>query len=398
MNNQMESMTVILPFQINKKGTDIWKSTVEISSYLENELNPFTIGKYFKWKKIENNNDNAIGVEKAFENQTNIQMFYQDFTPEVAETLYNSSQKIAHFIAITGAEEIKETIREGTLGFAKNNGRIQIASCEKENNVLYKIRKMHISATVFGSCLLIIEMYRKNIFCDNDILTEQDHWDIESICNSVGINSNEKAIVTFPTRCHPYIAKLSWEKQDKAEIVTKYEKMNVYRRISYIDTYNGMDNDIVQFFSKSFECFWINALQKTVAMYISSWAGANRITHKSFVDIYEAYVLFDNQFNFLEVSFNPEIQNEYQSIKESMEIDNNIEKLSRQIEALRSINLNKKDDKRNIILAFISVLNLVTGCMQVTESFGATPNVCANIIAGAASIVIGLILFFIFIK
>ena len=81
-----------------------------------------------------------------------------------------------------------------------------------------------------------------------------------------------------------------------------------------------------------------------------------------------------------------------------MEIDNNIEKLSRQIEALRSINLNKKDDKRNIILAFISVLSLVTGCMQVTESFGATPNVCANIIAGAASIVIGLILFFIFIK
>ena len=398
MNSYMESITVILPFQINKKDTDIWKSTSEISTYLEKELKPFMIGKKFSWKKIENDNDNAIGVEKAFENQTNLQMFHQNFTPEVAETIYNSSQKIIHLIATLGNESIKETIKEGTLGFAKVGNKIQIVSCEKENHVLYKIRKIHISATVFGSCLLIIEMYQKIIKDKQEILTEQDYWDIENICKSIGIVSNEKTEISFPTRCHPYIAKLSWEDSGDTDVRTDYEKMSVHRIVLHDNNYEEMEKDIIQFFSKTFECFWINALQKTVAMYISSWAGSDKITHKSFVDIYEAYVLFDNQFNFLEVSFNPEIQKEYQIIKDSMEIDNNIEKLSRQIEALRSINLNKKDDKRNVILAFISVLSLITGCMQVTESFGATPNICANIIAGGASIIIGLVLFFIFVK
>lgn len=399
MNSKnMESMTVILPFQINKIGTDIWKDTAELSKYLEKELKSFTIGENLNWKKIGNDDENAIGIEKAFENSNNLQVFYEEFTPEVAETLYISSKKIIHFIATLGTETVNETIKEGILGFAKINNKVQIVGCDKCSNALYGIRKIHISATVFGSCLLIIETYPKSYNYGKDVLTEKDYWDISSICKSIGIMSNERIRLSFPTRCHPYMAKMMWENNGKSDIKTAYEKMSVCRVISHNDNYIGMESDILQFFSKTFECFWVNVLQKTVAMYISSWAGSEKTMHKSLGDIYEAYVLFDNQFNFLEVSFNPEIQSEYESIKERMEIDNNIEKISRQIEALRSINLNKKDDKRNVILAFISVISLVTGCMQVTESFGATPSVFANIFAGVGSIVVGLILFLIFIK
>ncbi|WP_207640361.1 hypothetical protein [Butyrivibrio sp. FCS014] len=139
-----------------------------------------------------------------------------------------------------------------------------------------------------------------------------------------------------------------------------------------------------EFFKRQWQCTFLHGRVQ------------RRYQNREFNSVYEAYVTFDNQVNFLEVSFNAEIQQEYEAIKGNMSIEDTVEKLIRQIDALHSINLNKQDEKRNIILAFITVLSLVTGCMQVTESFGPTPNIAANIIAGAASLIIGLVLFFLF--
>lgn len=393
MNNSYESMTVILPFQINRIGTDIWRNTEELSNWLGKELNQFRIGKSFKWKKIDAKAENAIGLEKAFENSVNLKMFYQNFTPEVAETLYSSSQKIIHFIATLGKESIKEKI----LGIVKIDNKVEIISCQSNSDNSYKIRKIHIVATIFGSCMLIIELHQKSIKKKDEIITENDYWDIENICKSFGIAPSERTKITFPTICYPYIAKLLWS-EDCKECKTKYGKMSIYRTLPYSTDRENVNKDIVDFFSKTFECFWINVLQKSVAMYISSWASSEWNSQSSLRDIYEAYVIFDNQFNFLEISFNPIIQGEYKDIKDCMEIDSTLYKLSRQIDALYSINVNKKDEKRNIILAFFSALSLVTGCMQVVESFNEKPNICANITVGLISLIIGVVLFIYFIK
>lgn len=392
-----ESRTVVLPIQLNIEGKDLWKNLRELDEGIRETLSSFTIGKEFTWKRVvddttEHPKSNEIIKSNAFENESNLQLYYQNFTPEVADTLYGNADRILHFIAQCGN---KANIDEKILGIAKADNGLEIASCADGHTIMFEIRKIRLSATVFGTCLLTIESHQNSTTDGKGIILNDDYWNIESICNSLGIKSNEKLRVSYPTKCHSYMASLVWRK-DITAVKMEYGKKSICKEIPLC--FEDMTKDIEYFFGITFECFWIGILQKTVAMYISSWASSRRTLNREFDSVYEAYVLFDNQFNFLEVSFNPKTQQEYEVIKANMNNEDTVEKLIRQIEALHSINLNKQDGKRNIILAFITMLSLVIGCMQVAESFGPNPSIAANVISGVVSFAIGLVLFFFFVK
>ena len=391
-----KSMTVILPVQINKVGTDIWRNTNELYTLLNSELQIPNMSENYGWKGVKSidaeTSENIIDLKQAFESETNFYGFYQDFTPEVSKNLYSNSSQLVHFIYSNG----EKLIKEDTIGLVRDNEEIKVTAFGSSDNLLYSIRKIRMIVTIFGSCLLIIELHKKIISDGEDTIAEDDTWNIEQICSTLGIKSTPKMLVSFPTKCHPFEASLIW-RADVIDNVVFYEKTRIYKIASYVDD-DKMQNDILQFFGRSFECYWMCVMQKIVAMYISSWAGSSNSAGHNFSKLYEAYVLFNNQFNFFEVSLNSNIQDEYERIKDKMRIDDNIDKLIRQVDALFSMNSSKKEEKRNVILAFISVLSLVAGCMQVTESFGESPNLIANIASGIISLIIGLIFFFSFIK
>ncbi|WP_024866421.1 hypothetical protein [Butyrivibrio sp. FCS014] len=395
-----ESSTVIFPLQINKKGEDLWNNMEELNDGIKEALSSFTMDREFTWKRIvddndkalKNSNHHAIARSNAFENKLNLESYDEAFTPEVVDALYSSNNTVLHYIAQCGETT---AIDRNVLGIAKVGNRLRILPCSGKEEILFEVRKIRLAATIFGTCLMILELHQNN--SEKNIDINEDYWDIGAICESLGvIKSNKKMRVLYPTKCHSYMAGLVW-RNDITTPLMEFGRTSIRKTVPLCSR-EMMNKDIERFFGKTFECFWIGILQKTVAMYISSWAGSKKVSNREFNSVYEAYVTFDNQVNFLEVSFNAEIQQEYEAIKGNMSIEDTVEKLIRQIDALHSINLNKQDEKRNIILAFITVLSLVTGCMQVTESFGPTPNIAANIIAGAASLIIGLVLFFCFVK
>ena len=357
-----ESSTIVIPIQFKSKKK--WK---KFDKQIFEELQLWNKVKDYKWKKLKftdvDDSNNYLDVVAAFDGDNNKKEREEAyFYDEAYRTLYDEKGVVSSTYLLAKNEKVV---------MQDNDLYVSFGECTR------KIRKLYLYLTNSHIALLIVELEaeettrnnidmnaivdleRKLCIISKDKKIEEDllEW-------TLGLDKDSKEFCyELPFRKECFLAtykideNISSETSDNKELDINNVDVN-----GFVMSGHGTDNELHSFFGHYFQIFWLCILQKTEILHISHMAGrisrkANLFLVKGDIEkVNKEYVLFYNQYDLIECTYDEMGEKLYKKIRENMNINQGNIEVREQMKTLHEYAVLLTGKRTNFWLTLVSIV------------------------------------------
>lgn len=357
-----ESSTIVIPIQFKSKKK--WKK-FDKTIFKELQLGNKVEG--YKWKKLKYSNvkdsERYVSVVEGFDGddgkQESEEVYFYD---EAYRTLYDENGAASSIYFLT---------KDNNILLSDSNLYVSFGECNR------KIRKIYLYLTNSHIALLIVELEgeenqmnkvdirtiidseRKLCIIDKNKKSEADlvEW-------TLALDKNvKKFCYELPFRKKCFLATYKFDENISSETSGNKElDINNVEVKGFVMSGHGSINEMHSFFGHYFQIFWLCILQKTEILHISHMAG--RISRKSNVGMVKGdieyvnreYVLFYNQYDLIECTYDEMGEKLYKKIRDNMNINQENIEVREQMQTLHEYAVLLTGKRTNFWLTLVSII------------------------------------------
>ncbi len=333
--------TIIIPFTIQKADGKVFESVDDMAKSIINNDNA--------WEVISSEE----GLNKLFSNSQDD----ADSRNSVKDDLKSKKNE----------ENEKRYFYKSTFDVLYNTDMIfscNILRLSNINNDNYKKVYMHVA--LIGVGLLILE-------CNGDDEAGEPGWDIDPATEFKNVVHNSDEIkVGFPFP-KPFVAVLYGE-TNSGNNKSVYDSFVLSRKCK--DAI--VEADVMDFFAHDLQLFTFCMIQKTALVHVDSitseknigtetiWHGLINCFRKDPIEVVlTSYISFLNKYDLVETTSNRAGKELYKTIREEMNIPEEITRLEKKVDALAEFYSANREKWMNRLLAFLAIVDVIAGGLQV---------------------------------